>query len=259
MSHWNGHALQWGQVEAPLRPTAAVVAQLCDGLTEVVDPVLVLGVTPELTAALPRVLAVDRNPAMIQRLWPGDQPGRQVVCGDWLQLELGEISLSAVVGDGSLTVLGSAQRVHQLLQRLHTVLVPGIPLRCRLFVRPEQPCTLLHLHAISRAPGALNFHAFKWMLAMQLAASHHDQVPVQLILERFNSHWPNRDQLAADSGWPRASIDTIDVYHSSTDVYWFPTASGLVDQVQKVFTEVRLQPTTGYPLAGQCPILEAIR
>ena len=259
MSHWSGQARQWDRVGAPLRPPAEVVDQLCGPLAACSDPALVLGVTPELTAALPRLLAVDRSATMIERLWPGDQPGRRATCADWLDLEPGGDRFSGAVGDGSLTVLGTPQRVEQLLERLLALLPAGAPLRLRVFLRPEAPWSLQELQALSRSPGDLNFHAFKWMLAMHLASLQRNQVSVTTILEVFNQHWSDRAQLAQRTGWPAAQIDTIDVYRDSADVYWFPTASTLLELVTQRFNDVQLEPCGSYPLAAQCPILSARR
>jgi len=259
MSHWSGQARQWDRVGAPLRPPAEVVEQLCGPLASCGDPALVLGVTPELTAALPRLLAVDRSATMIERLWPGNAPGRRALCADWLDLEPSGERFCGAVGDGSLTVLGTPQRVEQLLERLVALLPAGAPLRLRVFQRPEVPWSLGQLQALSQSPGDLNFHAFKWMLAMQLAGLHGDQLPVTTILEVFNQHWPDRVQLAQRTGWPAAQIDTIDVYRGSADVYWFPTASTLLELVSNQFNAVQLEPCGSYPLAAQCPILSARR
>lgn len=259
MSHWSGQARQWDQVEAPLRPTPAVVQQLCGPLADAGDPALVLGVTPELTAALPRVLAVDRSATMIERLWPGDQPGRRALCADWLDLEPSGERYSGAVGDGSLTVLGTPQRVEQLLDRLLALLPAGAPLRLRVFLRPEAPWSLEQLQAVSQSPGDLNFYAFKWMLAMHLAGKHQDHVPVTSILNVLNQHWPDRALLAKRTGWTAASIDTIEVYRESADLYWFPTATTLLELLNNRFRNVQLSSCGSYPLATQCPILSARR
>lgn len=244
---------------APLRPPAEVVQQLCQPLAEAGDPALLLGVTPELTSSLPRVLAVDRSATMIERLWPGDQPGRRALCADWLELEPSSERFSGAVGDGSLTVLGTPQRAEQLLERLVALLPAGAPLLLRVFLRPEDPWSLEQLQAVSQSPGELNFHAFKWMLAMHLAGRDQDQVPVSTLLSVFNQHWPDRALLAERTGWPRASIETVDVYRQSQDVYWFPTPAGLMALVHNQFKAVRLSPCGHYPLAAQCPILRARR
>ena len=40
-------------------------------------PVLLLGVTPELAAIAPNLLAVDRSEMMIAKVWPGDAAGAE--------------------------------------------------------------------------------------------------------------------------------------------------------------------------------------
>jgi len=254
-SHWDNHSQQWGKVEAPLRPTQQVVSKLCEGLTSQINPVLVLGVTPELTGALIKVVAVDRSISMIKRLWPGNSPNKRVVCADWLEMKFEDEVFSGAIGDGCLTVLGGPQQAQAFFNNLKMVLSNGTPFRLRAFLRPDNPWTLDELRYTCQDPGDINFHAFKWMLAMHKASQNHDLVSVSSLLDDFNHYWPDRKVLAAKTGWDLTSIKTIDAYHGSEDIYWFPTSSAITELASKTFNKVRLEALGGYPLSMQCPIL----
>ena len=50
------------------------------------EPVLLLGVTPELAVIPRRTVAVDWSERMIAVAWPGDCDSRHAVLGDWRAL-----------------------------------------------------------------------------------------------------------------------------------------------------------------------------
>lgn len=255
VSHWDDHSQQWEKIEAPLRPTQEVVAKLCEGLTNLSNPVLILGVTPELTSAFNKLVAVDRSRSMIECLWPGNSPGKRAVCEDWLTMKFEDEVFAGAIGDGCLTVLGGPLQGQAFFRNLKTILPDRTPLRLRPFLRPDHAWTLDELQGICVNPGEINFHAFKLMLAMHKAGQNHDVVPVSAVLEDFNHYWPDRKILAEKTGWHPASINTIDAYRDSEDIYWLPTGSAIIELASQTFKKVRLEKFGSYPLSTQCPIL----
>jgi len=83
--------------------------------------VLLLGVTPELADLGHDTIAVDRNESMIAHIWPGDTARCRAVKGEWVALPLEPQSVSAAVGDGSLSALTFPSEQGRLLSELARV------------------------------------------------------------------------------------------------------------------------------------------
>src|SRR5690606_8695174 len=105
----------WDVVAPPLRPSAEdlqVYARHAGGR------VLVLGATQELLALSPTGVAVDRCEEMVARV-----RGR-VLVGDWCAMPLEDGSVDSVLGDGSLSAMGSLDERQRALQEVRRVLAP---------------------------------------------------------------------------------------------------------------------------------------
>ena len=259
MSHWQRYAARWSQIAPPLRPTEDTVrfAQSIVG-----DPqarVLLLGVTPELADAFEHVHAVDKSSQMIATVWPGDSAAKRAVCADWLDMTEPASHFDAVVGDGSLNNILYPRELKTLYQNLARVMKPGGRFACRLFERPARAITEDDLRKTARGGSGHGFHAFKWQLAMHLAARVGANLPVALILQTFNEMFGDRDALAAATGWPRAAIDTIDVYRGSPVVYAFPDREEFRSALPDTFTQVKFVACGSYDLAPLCPILTFVK
>lgn len=255
MDHWKSYAPRSSLYAPPLRPAARTVDEVARLIGPVSGSVLLLGVTPELAAVFPKVLAVDKNPAMIASVWPGDGDGRKALCQDWFDYSAPHDSFDGVVGDGSLNTIAALAGIAELLGRARAWLKPGGRFACRVFERPDRRFTEDDLLAAPHAGGSLNFHALKWMLAMHIAATRGAVVPVSVLLERFDAMFPDRAELAAASGWSPEVIDTIDVYAGSTLSYCFPDRAELLAAIPEGSEDVRFAPSGEYPLAERCPIL----
>ena len=94
MSHWQRYHARWSQIRPPLRPDEDVVKAIVKLVGGRGRKVLLLGVTPEFADAFDNVQAVDKNPAMIANLWPGDGATKKASLGDWLEMS-GETGCSA--------------------------------------------------------------------------------------------------------------------------------------------------------------------
>lgn len=255
-NHWDNYHRHWTLLGAPLRPTPETVGIVERALDLDEAHVLLLGVTPELAGLGKTMLAIDGSAAMVSGVWPGDSAGRRAITGNWLDLPLSRASVGAVIGDGCLTVVDSAQARHALLGEVARVLKPEGRAVIRVFAGPETFEDLADIKAEALAGEIGNFHALKWRIAMACATSDVDRaVKVQAIRDAFDKTFPDREALAARTGWSMASIGTIDVYTGSETTYCFATLAMLINEARDWFDDVRVVPSGSYPLAERCPLL----
>ena len=255
MNHWNNYHARWSQIQPPLRPHADVIAGIRSLAGGPHQSVVLLGVTPELATAFDRVHAVDKSDGMIANVWPGDTESRKATQGNWLALPTPAEPVDAVVGDGSLNAIWYPGEVSTVLQNAMSALRKGGRFVCRVYERPKVPFSEKHLIRVTAEPAQMNFHAFKWQLAMHLAHEQGANVAVASILERFNEMWPDRQALADVTGWERSTIDTIDVYRGSDIVYSFPDRQELMDVVPEGAANLNFSPCGSYDMAACCPLL----
>lgn len=259
MSHWQRYAARWSQIAPPLRPTEETVRLMQSLVGDARARVLLLGVTPELADAFEQVHAIDKSSQMVANVWPGDTATKRAVIADWLDTTEPASHFDAVVGDGSLNCVTYPRELKTLFQNLSRVMKPGARFACRLFERPERAITEDDLRKVARGGSGHGFHAFKWLLAMHLADRVGASLPVALILQVFNEMFADRDALAAATGWPRAAIDTIDVYRGSPVVYAFPDRAEFRAALPDAFTQVEFLACGSYDLAPLCPILTFVK
>ena len=220
------------------------------------SPLLILGVTPELTSLSDELVAVDRSPEMIDGVWPGDTARRRAIAADWRSLPLPDRSMAAAVGDGTFNVLTYPDGCRALCTELRRVLERDAVAVVRAFCAPEEGEDPAAVISDARAGRIANFHAFKWRLAMALASeTPNPNVAVEAIRSTFLRLVPDRSQLAREAGWSRQDIDTIDVYEGSEEIYCFPTQSRLLDLLSETFSVSRARRVGAYPLAERCPLV----
>lgn len=249
---------RWPTIKPPLRPTADVAAAIGVLLVEAGiedDPVLLLGVTPELATIPRRVIAIDWSADMIRVAWPGDDDGRRVVIGDWKQMPLAACSVAAAIGDGVLTMLSYPAEQPLLFEQLRRVVRPGGRIVLRCFATPE-PCEELEAIRTAALAGALPFHAFKqrFNMAVCAAGKRHNIASAQLF-DQFVALFPDRAALARASGWSIATIAEMDAYRASRYIHCYPSRTGILAVVPTWARNVRFVETDGYPLAERCPLL----
>ena len=251
---WHDHARQWSRLASPLRPHGDDVSNVRHALQNAAGLHLLLGVTPEYAHLTDGVVAVDRNEAMISALWP--HPGRNAIQGDWLHLPVRHEVCGAVIGDGALNAVRYYSEYVRLFDEVKRVLQPGGRLVLRAFVRPEMEEEACEAVCERTNKGNIgSFHAFKWRLAMAIASESGDtNVPLGRIHATFESLWPDRQQLAATTGWTPEQIATIDVYRGLRASYSFPTLSELRQAFASNFREVALA-YGSYELSDRCPVI----
>jgi len=259
MSHWQEYSSCWSSVRPPLLPSAEVTSRIVALVGSQSQPVLLLGVTAELARAFEQVSAVDKSSAMIAKVWPGDQMGKQARCADWLELDGLDERFAAIIGDGSLNNLAYPHELTMLLARLLPFLRTGGRFVCRLYERPQEAFTLGDLHASTAGKTGIGFHGFKLQLALHLAAVQGPSIPVAMILQYFNEMFPDRDALAAQSGWPRSVIDTMDLYKDSAEVYTFPSRQEFRAILPQKIKDIRFESCGNYDLSQCCPILAFVK
>jgi SAM-dependent methyltransferase len=258
-SHWDAIRRHWDLLGPPLRPPAEAVEAYRRSLRPH-DGIVMLGVTPELAAIGRELVAIDQSPEMIAGIWPGDTDTRRAVVGDWLEMPMARDSVMAIIGDGCLSALGSSRERRRLLAEIARTLRPGGRAVIRTFASPEMPEDLAAVRTLAMAGAAGTFHALKWRIAMTCAAADPDRaIPVATILEAFDRLFPDRQALAAATGWPFPVIGTIDVYAHSKTAYSFATLAMLTDEAANHFGGVEIKPTGRYPLAERCPLLVMTR
>jgi len=258
-NHWQAYHRRWSGLEAPLRPNAEIRARIVDLVGEKSDRILLLGVTPELALSFENVVAIDKSAAMIANIWPGDSGTRRAIEADWLTLDGSLGKFSAVIGDGSGNAVAYQHEVAQLLVNARDHLEPGGRFVCRLYARPEAPWSWEELVAEAGQPATGNFHAFKWKLAMRIAADTKPSVTVTLIVDRFDYYFPDRAKLSEATGWDRSVIDMIDTYRGSEAVYCFPTRTEFLACLPSGVREIGFHASGTYDLALNCPIFSCER
>jgi SAM-dependent methyltransferase len=253
-THWEERAKNWESSGPPKRPTQSVIDQIKglvgdDGLT------LILGVTPQLAEAFTSVHAVDREPEMVSRVWPGDTETKRAECIDWNDIQ-GYSVYDSVVGDGSLNMVSFPDGAESLLSRILELLKPGGRLACRVFTRPEDTPTLRRLKDLADGSSSIGFDAWRTVQSHHLTTYVGENVPVNLMVEFFDVHWPDRESLAATNGWDIEKLNIVmESYRSSSAHTSFPTAAEWLSIVPPNACDVQLIPTDGYELAESFPIL----
>jgi hypothetical protein len=254
-NHWAAYPASWDRVKPPLRVNQAIVQSFRTALSQAhPGHVLMLGMTPELVPLFNDLDVVDRNPAMLQSLWLGNDQRRQAYAMDWLVFAGNNIPYQVVVGDGSLNNADSPENLRAIIHHAHQMLAPGGWLACRLFERPEKPFTLEDLRAVTGGRAGVNFHAFKWMMAMYLADQLGMAVPVCRIHALFSALSSDIAQLSKQTGWPLEEIRTIDIYAGSTVSYVFPNRREWLNMLPPG-VEPHFLPTGQYDLSDRCPLL----
>ena len=257
-NHWNAYHRRWAQLRPPLRPNDEIVSAFRDAIAGQEERVLLLGVTRELADLGRATIAVDRNEAMIKHIWPGDTARRRAQHGEWLSLPLPDRSVTAAIGDGSLSAVTYPDEQRTLLNELARVLRPRGIVALRIFATPEEGETLAQVQRSALDGRIKSFHAFKWHVAMAIATEQGNaNVAVAAILDAVNALFPDREQLAAATGWSDQDIATIDVYRGSKEVYGFPTLTQLRAILPPSFEPLQVSPSGTYPLAERCPIVSA--
>lgn len=254
---WRAQASQWERVGPPLRPSPSDGAVLEGLARDLAAPrVLVLGVTPEMAGlAWPtgtRLLAVDRAPEMIDRVWPGHPgPGQGALLADWLHVELPAAAFDLMVSDGCFGVLPTPAEHEALMGRARDWLAPHGRFAFRVFVRPDPTPSPADVLGRAMVGGFASFHAFKLALLFAVQGDA-DGVRTGDVHDVWSAG-PGPERLAHATGWPDAQIRTIDAYRGQDTVYAFPTEAMMRERLARTGLSVVSVHHGDYPMADRCP------
>lgn len=250
---WRSFPGVYNRLAPPLRPAPGDVNRMRTVIAGQDDHTLLLGVTPGIASLGQDLIAVEGSRAMIDRLWPGDEPDRRAIVGDWTALPFKAEQFGAVIGDGALNSVASG--LDALIGEIARVLRPGGVTAQRVFASPDDRESLASVSDDALSGRIGNVHALKWRIAMAIAEAPDYLVPVADILAAFNALFPDREQLASITGWDRLEIDTLDAYVGAWHSLCFPTRSAFQHLGAGRFATFRLVESDGYPLAERCPLL----
>lgn len=248
-THWAERSQHWGTLGPPLTPNQEVI----DGFTSLVPTdkkILMLGVTPQIANTYNYVTAVDFSPSMIERVWPGDTPTKRAFEDNWLTVDLADEQFDAVMGDGSINMVGYPNDIRSLFERAYRWLKPGGTFAMRFFTRPSEPITQKYLLQEAQNP-TMSFSAYRRLLPMYIAVNEGACVPTRRMLEVFNELFPDRSVLK----WPENHIVSIDAYKDTTTTSWFPTREEILEFVHPDAKDAHFVDFGTYDIAHTCPIL----
>ncbi len=251
----------------PLRPHADDVRHYRDAvdtwhrLRKTSHPLrgVLLGVTPELArqpwAPGLRLLALDNTPAMISHVWPGDNDWRHALLADWYAPPADAAGADLILGDGVFSLQRYPDDYPRLACTLRGLLREDGRLIVRGFCGPTVPETVAAVLDEARGGRIGGFHAFKWRLAMALAAGQADRsVRVRQVWSAYRSAFPSHAACAEATGWHLPEVSTIEAYESSRASLSFPSVEELLAAVAPAFACVGSS-CGGYELAERCPVL----
>ena len=262
---WAAFAARWAQLASPLRPCPedlqrlkeAWVTSLLAGIPGRCIEVLILGVTPECAlfpwAEQTSLQAIDSSEEMIRLVWPGDEPGRQAVLGNWQQMPFADASFDLIVCDAGLPQLVETASLSAVGAELRRLLRKDGRVVMRHFARTAGMDTEQSIVAATEAGVMRNFHGLKLRLLMALDAQTPGQgVRLGDAWDCFERIFPDRDSLAQRLGCDRQTVATIDSYRGRDGRYTFRSLA----EVARVFAGFRLVqgPAGHYPFAEYCPV-----
>ena len=264
--HWSDAAYHWRHYGSPLRPCAADIA----AMEALIDrarashrarplKAILLGVTPEIaTMAWPEgteLVAVDRSPAMIGHVWPGDVTGRRrAICADWFDFTWRAEAHDVVIGDGIFSILDFPRQHLALAASIRESLAPDGVFVTRLFVQPARSESPEAVFADLRANRIGSFNAFKLRLAMALQPTASAGVRMGDIYDAWNSAGIDAQVLAAMTGWSREEIETIRPWKGKDSRLVFPGATEWDIAMSEFFVK-HDERVPAYELGERCPIM----
>jgi ubiquinone/menaquinone biosynthesis C-methylase UbiE len=249
-THWAARSQHWGKIGPPLQPNQEVIDAFT-ALIPVDKRILMLGVTPQIANAYTDVTAVDFSPSMIEHVWPGNTETKHAYEDNWLTVGIEDEQFDALLGDGSINMVGYPHEIKFMFERSYRWLKPGGTFAMRFFTRPTTDITKEQLVEEAMNP-TMSFSAYRRLLPMYVAASEGNScIRQSRMLEVFDEMFPDRSQLK----WDPDHITSIDSYRDTTTTSWFPTRAEILEFVPSAAKDVRFVDAGTYDIANTCPIL----
>jgi hypothetical protein len=243
----------------PQIPDPAIVA-LYAGLIAGHDArVLLLGITRALAGLGGELTAIDKSETQIERMWPGDQPDRRAMLGDWREMEPPGQRYSAAIGDGCLSTLEWPGEYCNVLGRVADALEPGGRVVIRCFIAPDQRETLDRIADDVLSGRETDAHATRWRVATA-AADANGGIAASELAATWRRIFPPLPELAERTGWSLAAMELLlGSFERATLRYSFVTRAALLDTLPATLVGARFIGSGEYPLAERCPFLLAER
>lgn len=242
------HNKSWSKIGPPLRPTPQVAQHIRNLSVE--GDTLLLGVTPEFHPLYDSLTAVDSNPLMLEKVWPGDTESKKAIVADWVTMKWSPATFDNIIGDGGLTMLGDLDTITTFVNQCTVWLRPNGMFIHRLFERPKFPISYSELEYEVQSATGINWHGFKWKIAYHIAEINDGYVALAGVRDMFNKLVTNRSMLSNTTGWPIEEINTIDLYENIDTVTFLPNRQQWSSVIDCDFVD-----TTGYSLAETCPLM----
>jgi SAM-dependent methyltransferase len=242
-------------LKPPLEATEETASAIAAAIAPQDARVLLLGVTPRLAGIGRSMTAVDWNPAMVARVWPGDGQDRRAIEADWRAMPFPAQEFTAVIGDGSFNCLEYPNGYRDVFAELARVLAPGARFAVRFYTTPS-PCeSFRDIRENALAGRIVAIDALKWRLGMAVAARDGADVPRAAIKRAFDETFDDRAALCAACGWTEETLAAIDWYKDVPDIISFPTPDEILDAAPAAFVNRRFVCSGTYELADRCPVL----
>jgi hypothetical protein len=246
------HSNNWDKLTSPARPAESVINSYKSLVPT--DSILLLGVTPEIANAYTNVLAIDRDPKMLENVWPGDTANKHAVNSSWETFLPGR-KFDGIIGDIALAMLADKKRITSFNQKVLDLLNPGGTTAQRILHKPKEHVTKQHLKDMLSRPATINFSAFKWTMFMYYAEEIHYKLKVTNIHKLFNEICPVREAVSEATGWSIDEINSIDIYEHSDWELAVMSKKEWLETIPKGATNVKFTYQDDYDLAELCPIL----
>jgi SAM-dependent methyltransferase len=261
---WSQSALRVAPRRPPWCPTAEDVGFVLDAACPALEArqatgtVLILGVTPEIVQldwpASANLVAVDSSASMIASTWqPHPLCSSRVICAGWDVMPLDTGSIDVAAGDGSLNALPTFDLYRPVLGEIARVLRPGGVLVLRCFLKPKQPESPAAVVKAAFAGEIATTADFRMRFLMALAGQG-NSVALATVPVAFDALVPDRDQIVAATGWPRAHVDLVDIDIDSNIGLTFPTEAEMRDRAEPLF-EISAPRHGNYALSNLCPTM----
>jgi SAM-dependent methyltransferase len=243
-SQWEERSKNWNS-GPPLVPNYEVIDYLKSQIDSDANT-LVLGVTREFYQAFNYITAVDREPAMIERVWLGNTSNKHAILDNWLTVDLPSNYFDAVLGDGSINMLVDTKEIQAVVDRCREWLRPNGKFICRMFTRPNAPVIRERLLAEVANP-TMGWTAFRRLVPMVLAHEQGAFVPWARVYDFFNEMFPDRSRLP----FTLKEISRMDAYKDVTTSTWFPTRK----EILNLLPDAEFVDVGTYDIADTCPMM----
>ena len=245
----------WSLQGEPLRPPPEAVDRMVIEAGSTDEPILLLGVTSEFYNRFSQIIAIDKSKAMVEHVWPGDRPGKRAFVGKWQTEVLRHGKFRAILGDGSINTLPSAEEVKLFFRALDGALSEHGRLVMRVYCQPKQKISEAELvGGVERKN--IGYHAARLRIGMYLAQREGAFVPVRNIATTFDALFPDRDLFVEQCvAMTPEHFALIDAYKGSEDFWYVPSPEMLLDELAAVCGDARFVSSGSYPFAQDCPIL----